>query len=702
MSRFGYEMPTLSSNSLVVDGNRKLRGSPCMPLTPPRVAALDCGQSPTPSLRDALRGKVSLFFRSREVDSRTMASIQPEGAADLGASDRDRSPRTLSDRSPRTLSGTHFLRLLLLTPAVIWAVSPVRFLHLHPPMFAAPVLASETVSGQDVMCLYPFLAYTALMLAHVLEAGRRAKLPALSLTFRKQSRFTKAFGGCTWGLDARRMRTWTSFDIIEAAMIGGLMVAGGAPNLDVWGLKLWVRFAGLTFAFVLPFLLGVLLKRMLEAVTYVQDDRMSAWVGTIALPLLVKAIGLQVFIMSMQHIMCLAYPYVVSNSALSIMYAAGNNSRVRCDDEADFWASFQLPFKLSAARDPLDCDDRFCGYTSWVSLCQARRSAALAYSTEQFATMIVVCELCFLTVFLGLEGNRRFARGSNGELDLARLRAPHIIAIITLVVVAIFFCLVDLARFIMQAPLMMIASTPGFYADPQFTCGIGTFCKDTLRVPIICAMAAVSLLPFDTLQRFVKKGRNTGPSFFLSYKQKDGNDGTVQQLFDLLRDRGSKAWLDKRAEDRSEKGMVAGVKSSDVFVAVLSPAYFTSWFCCLEMHTAITERKPILVVWNQTEYAVQKALGWIPEALQFLKENELLPIQEDIQMALPCVARIQASKVAPTTIKEAPPIKAFQQPALTGGGGGDLQSVVLELKQAHVRMQEELEQLRFRGSTHEA
>ena len=428
---------------------------------------------------------------------------------------------------------------------------------------------------------------------------------------------------------------------------------------------------------------------------------MGAWVGTIAVPLLVKAIGLQVFIMSMQHIACLAYPYVVSNTALSTMHATGNNSLVRCDDEAAFWASFQLPFTFQSGRDPLDCDDRLCGYTDWVPLCQARRTAALAWSIDQLAKVIVGCELCFLIAFLGLEGDGRFALRSTGELDLARLRAPHIILVLALVAVSLFFCLVHLARFIVQAPLLLIATTPGFDADAQFTCGVGTICAETLHLPGYCAAVAVLLLPFDTLQRFVKTRRKASPSFFLSYKQKDGNDGAVQQLFDLLRERGSKAWLDKRAEDRSEKGIVAGVKSSDVFVAVLSPAYFASWFCCLEMHTALTEQKPILVVWNQTEYAVHNALKWIPEALPFLKDNELLPIQEDIQMALTCVERILLAKVEPTNVKEVPHIKAFQQAAAgegAPGGGGDLQSVVSELKQAHARMQQELEHLRFRGT----
>ena len=595
----------------------------------------------------------------------------------------------------------HFLRLFLLTPAVIWAVSPARFFDLHPSMFAAPVQLHGTIAGSDVMMMYLILAIAAMILAHVLEAGHRAKLPSLSSTVHKQPRLSQAFGGCTKELNAKRVRTWTSFDLLEAATTGGLLAAGLWDFLEVWGSVLWVRIAVLLLAFLGPFVIGLFLKRMLEAVSFVQDDRMGAWVGTIAVPLLVKAIGLQVFIMSMQHIACLAYPYVVSNTALSTMHATGNNSLVRCDDEAAFWASFQLPFTFQSGRDPLDCDDRLCGYTDWVSLCQARRTAALAWSIDQLAKVIVVCELCFLIVFLGLEGDGRFALRSTGELDLARLRAPHIILVLALVAVSLFFCLVHLARFIVQAPLLLIATTPGFDADAQFTCGVGTICAETLHLPGYCAVVAVLLLPFDTLQRFVKTRRKASPSFFLSYKQKGGNDGAVQQLFDLLRERGSKAWLDKRAEDRSEKGMVAGVKSSDVFVAVLSPAYFASRFCCLEMHTALTEQKPILVVWNQTEYAVQNALKWIPEALPFLKDNELLPIQEDIQMALTCVERILLAKVEPTNVKEVPHIKAFQQAAAGGGapgGGGDLQSVVSELKQAHARMQQELEHLRFRGT----
>lgn len=129
-------------------------------------------------------------------------------------------------------------------------------------------------------------------------------------------------------------------------------------------------------------------------------------------------------------------------------------------------------------------------------------------------------------------------------------------------------------------------------------------------------------------------------TYFLSYKQEDQNDGAVQMLYTLLPK--GKSWLDKFADDRSKDGMVTGVKESDVFVAIISPRYFSSYFCCLEMHTALSEGKRILVVWNQSKFTVQQALAWIPSELSMLTSNELLPIMEDIQMATPCVDRLRA------------------------------------------------------------
>ena len=72
------------------------------------------------------------------------------------------------------------------------------------------------------------------------------------------------------------------------------------------------------------------------------------------------------------------------------------------------------------------------------------------------------------------------------------------------------------------------------------------------------------------------------------------------------------------------------------------------------MHTALSQGKRILVVWNQSKFMVQDALGWIPPELSVLKNNELLPIQEDIQMAKTCVARIEAADITPLSVRTAP------------------------------------------------
>ena len=180
-------------------------------------------------------------------------------------------------------------------------------------------------------------------------------------------------------------------------------------------------------------------------------------------------------------------------------------------------------------------------------------------------------------------------------------------------------------------------ANPGMMASEMYSYLLGTW----------LSVAAVLLLPIDTLNRYVKSRTNRGRSYFLSYKQDDGNDGAVQMLASLLTKGGSRVWLDKLAEDRSEKGMVKGVRESDIFVAVISKSYFASWFCCLEMRTALQEGKPVLVVWNQSKHTVQAALGWLPSDLSFLKNDELLPIQEDIQMAGTCTYRIKAATVKP-------------------------------------------------------
>jgi len=132
-------------------------------------------------------------------------------------------------------------------------------------------------------------------------------------------------------------------------------------------------------------------------------------------------------------------------------------------------------------------------------------------------------------------------------------------------------------------------------------------------------------------------------TFFISYKQDDRSDGAVSMLYHHLPGKGH--WLDKMARDRSVQGMINGVANSDVFLAVFSPNYLESWFCCLELHTAMENNKPIMLVFNSHRYTVQDVLMMIephPELHLLRNKIEILPIHEEIQMIRPCVERIVA------------------------------------------------------------
>jgi len=115
---------------------------------------------------------------------------------------------------------------------------------------------------------------------------------------------------------------------------------------------------------------------------------------------------------------------------------------------------------------------------------------------------------------------------------------------------------------------------------------------------------------------------------FGSYKQNDGSDALLMNMYYTLKP--LEVWLDKkRGDERSESGMVAGVKACRLFCAVISPAYFGSGFCLLEVRTAIQQKKKIAVCFNGSKYKVQEALGWIPAEFSHLKNDELIMLHED-------------------------------------------------------------------------
>jgi hypothetical protein len=581
-------------------------------------------------------------------------------------------------------SATHIARLLLMLPFVLSAFMPAlqRLYILHPPTFSSPVSLFDTGVGADLHALTYVMGILTLVWSQMLEARRRQKsghavlisqkadgmtaeqmadgmensqasatgftpaqrgaagyTPAPASDQKQTSRWGSMLGRCT-AKDARSIKGWSRFDCVEAACF---CVTGAVGFL--------LTKSDFTLAYRLAFAIAwppicvvviVIIKRMVHAVVYTQGNSFPSWVTSTATPVLSKALLFEIvaLIMWVHASMYAPYPKPQLEWAFSVMLGTGNNSEILCDNEAAFWSSFSLPFEWGSFQEPLECDEPTCGYTTWRDLCQARRLAPLADHAKRTVWYICWTVPILLLLMINLVGNGRIARGSQGELNLKGLLAPHILLILGLGFCALSVGIYYSATFLIHVPQLMSGQAP---SDPR-VCLNSSTCGH-LFTALYLGVAAFALLPIDTLDRFLKQRRHSSRSYFISYKQNDQNDGAVQMLYSLLPK--DLSWLDKYAEDRSAEGMVDGVTKSDVFVAVLSPKYFSSDFCCLEMHTALSKRKPILAVFNQSKFRVQDALGWIPPELGMLKSNELLPIQEDIQMATTCVARIEAADIKP-------------------------------------------------------
>merc|ERR1712166_1220136 len=131
------------------------------------------------------------------------------------------------------------------------------------------------------------------------------------------------------------------------------------------------------------------------------------------------------------------------------MLAIGNNSRIQCDDEAAFWDTFFIResaweldlSKVSFGGRTYTCPEPLCGYRSWKDLCQTWRLSFVSLSTGQMFHSIVFTAPILALIFIVLVGSGRIARTVDGELDLKRLLAPHILLILGLAAVSFFITL---------------------------------------------------------------------------------------------------------------------------------------------------------------------------------------------------------------------------------------------------------------------
>ena len=117
---------------------------------------------------------------------------------------------------------------------------------------------------------------------------------------------------------------------------------------------------------------------------------------------------------------------------------------------------------------------------------------------------------------------------------------------------------------------------------------------------------------------------------FASYKQNNSSDAIAINIYYSMKKFEIDVWLDKmRSDERSESGMIQGVKSCNLFCAVISPDYFKSNFCILELKTAIKYSKKIALCFNGSKFKIQEALQWIPEVFSYLKRDEIIKLDED-------------------------------------------------------------------------
>jgi hypothetical protein len=481
-------------------------------------------------------------------------------------------------------SGTHIARLFLSVPWVLTIFMPAlqQLYILQPISFSSPVAISDTSLGSEFHLFTALLGLVALLWGQLLEARRRQMVTSASEESQK-SRWASTLGGCTTK-DAKSMKVWTRFDCVEGACVCVGNVVGTLLSRIEYTLATRITWAiawvPITFASI------CIIKRTVDTVVYTQGQTFPSWVTATASPLLFNALLFEtiLLIMWMYASLYAPYPKPELETALNVMLDTGDNHAVLCEDEAVFWASFSLPFEWNSGREPLDCDAPTCGYLSWQDLCDARRLAPLAKQTKDIIHYLLLAVPILLFLAISLMGSGRITRGQNGALNLAGLLAPHILLILVLgfcnVAIGIFFT----AMFFVHVPLLMNGQVP---KDPR-VCMPSSACGHLWTLGTYLGIAAFGLLPIDTVGRFLKQRSRRSRSYFLSYKQDDQNDGAVQMLHSLLP--AGSCWLDKYASNRSKEGMVAGVTESDVFLAIISPNYFSSEYCCLEM--ACTPRSP--------------------------------------------------------------------------------------------------------------
>jgi len=130
-----------------------------------------------------------------------------------------------------------------------------------------------------------------------------------------------------------------------------------------------------------------------------------------------------------------------------------------------------------------------------------------------------------------------------------------------------------------------------------------------------------------------KKNKSLFESFevrsgwFISYKQNDGSDGLAERLY---RDLKGDNWFDLYyLKTRTRSAMIKGILRRDKFISFLSPSYFKSEWCVMELTTALYSGKTIIPVFNQDVNTAALMLSLVPECFCSLKSEDFIGIFKD-------------------------------------------------------------------------
>jgi len=137
----------------------------------------------------------------------------------------------------------------------------------------------------------------------------------------------------------------------------------------------------------------------------------------------------------------------------------------------------------------------------------------------------------------------------------------------------------------------------------------------------------------QNMEELYKKNKNLFESYkirsgwFISYKQDDGSDVLAERLY---RDLGGCNWFDMYYnKTRTRAAMIKGILRRDKFICFVSPSYFKSQWCVIELTTAFCSGKTIVPVFNQDRNTAGSMLSLVPHYFTDLKNEDFIGLFAD-------------------------------------------------------------------------